>query len=389
MDLSKPDAQRYFVVRRAIAAGFDIRTASRPFREMYATLASFVGEYEEADALYPLPEPDKDPAAAGYVNAVPANPSVRAMSRGTRAVFINESHASVQTRAAIYTLLHPLREEGYRYLAIEGMTTAPAAPGACSDAAPFDAALSDRGYPQRKTGFYIREPVFAEIVREALRLGYRLVAYETTAPTAGAMEEREQRQAKNLACLFKDDPNAKLVVIAGFSHVSKSADAAVPGGMMAARFRTLTGIDPLTIDTTSLLHVRREPFRFGDRARALHPSQGFALVDAAGNMYGSDAYDLMILAAAAEERNATASWLELDGARKPAAVPSSGCRDHWPCLVEAFPAGETSGIPADSCVVETAGKTCRLFLHEGEFTIEYSSDSLELLNRTTIRSGLR
>lgn len=387
MGLSTPDAQRYFFVRRAVARGFDVQGASRPFREMYATLASFVGEYEEADRVYPMPAEDMDAVAGGYVTAMPAADTVRALSRATRAVFVNEAHASARTRAAIYTLLRPLREEGYGYLALEGLTTKPAdAATTCSDAEPFDDALANRGYPVRKTGFYAREPIYAEIIREALRLGFKLVAYESADPAATTIEHRELGLARNLACVFKDDPQAKLLVIAGFGHVAEATDAIVPGGMMAARFKALTSIDPLSIDTTTLLHAGVETFHFGEFAKERSPSQGFVLVDAMGRLYGSDSYDLVLLTPDfAGREDDEHSWLALDGARKRMSIPAAGCGHSRPCLVEAFPAEEESGVPEDSCMLENDEETCPLFLPKGEFRVEYSGLHGEL-GRMTISS---
>ena len=241
MDLSLPDAQRYLFIRRAVERGFRVEDTSNHFQQVYATLASFVGDYENARKYYPLKDPAENPALRGFLTASPAIPILRALARSKQAVFVNEAHATAETRAAIYTFLRPLREEGYTYLAIEGLTSMPPLDGAtCSDAILFDAELPVRGYPTAKSGFYIREPIFAEIIREALRLGFKLVAYETTDTADDSVEGREERQARNIACVFKGDPKAKLVAIAGFSHVNKSVNSELPGGWMASRFRSMT-----------------------------------------------------------------------------------------------------------------------------------------------------
>src|SRR5690606_29300107 len=254
-DLSVSDAHRYFRGHRAISYGFDAERASGMFRQNYATLSSFVGNYEEAERLYPLRENQEDPVSLGYTEATYANPLIVEMARGRQAVFLNESHARPRTRAALHTLLRPLREAGFGYLAIEALTTdVPGEAGTCSDAAMFDGELPARGYPVRASGFYLREPVFGEIVREALRLGFRLVAYETR-DTSGTMEGREQGLADNLACIYRQDPDARVLAIAGFGHVAKSGG---PVPMMAQRFREMTGIDPLTVDTTRLLGMGKE-----------------------------------------------------------------------------------------------------------------------------------
>lgn len=374
MDLSMPDAQKYIRVKRALEAGFDAQDASRQFREMYATVASFVGAYEEADLTYPMPVQDKNPAAAGYTLAIPAADTVRALARSTRAVFVNEAHASARTRAAIYTLLRPLREDGYEYLALEGLTTKPVSEiHSCSDADPFDEDLGTRGYPTEKSGFYTREPVYSEIIREALRLGFKLTAYESAHPAATTIEKREDAMARNLACIFKRDEQARVLVVAGFGHISEAPDAIVPGGMMVARFKAMTGIDPLSIDTTTLLHLGIEPYNFGKSAKDRYPSQGYVLINATGHLYGTDSYDLVLMTPSFAGRKSNEhSWLTLDGARNQILVPTDGCGRVRPCVIKAFVAGESSGVAADACVLESGAETCPLFLTRGDFRIEYS-----------------
>lgn len=386
-DPSLSDAQKYFFARRAMERGLD----SDLFRQRYGTLASFVGEYEEAERVYPWRGEDDDPVKRGYVTALPAVNVVRALSRSTRAVFINEVHASARTRAAIYTLLRPLREEGYNYLALEGLTTIPAdSATACSNAALFDDSLAARGYPVRDTAFYGREPIYAAIIREALRLGFKLVAYETPIDPAETIELREQGLAQNLACVFKADPEAKLLVMAGFGHISEATSATNPEGLMAVRFKALTGIDPLTIDTTTLRHADIKPFVFGESAKTQSPSQGFVLSNATGRLYGTDRYDLVLLTPSfAGRESEVGSWLTLDGVRKRMPVSADHCGHVRPCLVQAFHADENGGIPEDSCVLwKEEEEACPLFLSKGEYNVVYSGEDGKELSRISLSSPM-
>ena len=384
MDLSLPDAQRYLFIRRAVERGFRVEDTSNHFQQVYATLASFVGDYENARKYYPLKDPAENPALRGFLTASPAIPILRALARSKQAVFVNEAHATAETRAAIYTFLRPLREEGYTYLAIEGLTSMPPLDGAtCSDAILFDAELPVRGYPTAKSGFYIREPIFAEIIREALRLGFKLVAYETTDTADDSVEGREERQARNIACVFKGDPKAKLVAIAGFSHVNKSVNSELPGGWMASRFRSMTGIDPLTVDTTSLLHVPTASFHFNNQVS----TQAYTLLDSMGRLYGSEAYDLILLIPGMGDRSVQdRSWLDLDGARHRVQIPLNGCSHTGVCLIEAISIAEKSAIPSDSCVISPKTHECTLYIPRGKFEINYFDDSYRKLGSRTISS---
>ena len=107
------------------------------------------------------------------------------------------------------------------------------------------------------SGYYSNEPLFGEILREARRLGYTLVPYEAIGATS--QDARETGQATNLRDrIFRDHPDARVLVHAGYSHIDESGTL---GGAkpMAVRFRELTGIDPLTVDQTTMReHATRD-----------------------------------------------------------------------------------------------------------------------------------
>jgi len=131
----------------------------------------------------------------------------------------------------------------------------------CSDASLFDTGLEARGYPLLASGGYTKDPVFAEIIREALRLGFRLVPYDPF-HAEHDQAQREQTQADNLACVFKANPKARLLVIGGFSHIDEGESKRVPDrGMMARRFRKATGIDPLTVAAAKHTHLDPQAVR--------------------------------------------------------------------------------------------------------------------------------
>lgn len=345
----------YLRVLRARASGFKLEDASSSFLQMYATAATFIGEYDEAERYFPVKVVAGDPVGEGYVHAVDARPVVSELIKGRRAVFINESHAAIRTRAAVYSLLGVLKEAGVTYLAIEGLSVkSPREEGYCSDSMILDEGLSLRGYPVIRSGFYIREPVYSEIIREALGLGFHLIAYETMG--SSGLVEREQQLAENLACIYGVDESARIAVIAGFAHISKEPNYRVDGGMMAARFKKMTGIEPFTIDTTRLLQLSGDGVVFEGESSVASP-RAYALANDRGEFYGSAAYDLMLFLPAGHYRPASGdSWLSLGG-RERISVSSEGCANSWPCIIEVFP--EVGDIPSDGCV--SNGEGCFLF----------------------------
>ena len=382
-DQSKSVPARYLPVRRAFANGLKVPSSSTSnFMQYYATLASMMGEYDEARASYlPHGAPSVDPVAAGFDHAVPANALILERARSRQAVFLNESHGEAQTRAANYLLLAPLRKLGFKYLALETLTVPqpePSGPTACAAPRLGDADLPTRGYPSRLTGYYTSEPVYGEIIREALRLGYTLVSYDG----GGNRGPREQHEAEMIACVLKSDPKARIVAIGGFGHISEKPDATYPGGRMGVRFKQLTGIDPLTVSNTELVNIDPATLVFpaDDKGRG---AGGYALLNKEGEAYGSDQFDLIVYERHPAHRNDNGgSWLELGGARKRTPVTAAGCHATFPCLLEAQAEKEAAdAIPSDRCVIADAkAPGCNLYLRPGRYRIASYDENVKLLD---------
>jgi hypothetical protein len=164
-----------------------------------------------------------------------------ARADSTPLILFNENHLVPRHRALVTTLLPALRAKGFSYLALEGL-----GPGQ-------DSVLNQPGsYPTLRSGFYLKEQHFAQLIRTAQALGFRLVAYEDTAGTG----DRETAQADNLyRNTFARDPGAKVVALVGISHLLESP---TPEGKkwMAAVFKEKYRIDPLSVSQTHLLRYQ-------------------------------------------------------------------------------------------------------------------------------------
>lgn len=149
-------------------------------------------------------------------------------------IMFNEAHDRPQTRAFVLSLLADLKKAGASCLAMETLDE-----------------NGDLNSLNWTTGHYTREPVGGEVVRTALRLGYRLVAYEdrNTEHTSG---QRDSVQAVKLYDRIKKPGGVeKTVVLAGYGHISEGMIGDfVP---MAMNFAKISGIDPLTVEQTLLL----------------------------------------------------------------------------------------------------------------------------------------
>jgi hypothetical protein len=171
-----------------------------------------------------------------------------AMSR--QIVILNESHHIARSRVFAEALMTRLHAEGFSVFAAETFTnTERASPSQATRdlnaGAPLTAAL----------GWYLADPVFAELVRAARRLGYRFASYEarpdqmqSAGPSATQqIEVREDAEANNfIAHILDDDPKARVFVYCGYDQALK---VQVYGNQLwfAGRLKAKTGIDPLCI----------------------------------------------------------------------------------------------------------------------------------------------
>lgn len=153
-------------------------------------------------------------------------------ARNYHFLLINEAHYNSQNRAFTRSLLKPLWEEGYRYLALETLWYT-------------DTTLMERGYPVLSTGYYTRDPVFGNLVREALKIGYTLVTYETTAGLDRTL--RDQDQARNIyQKTWQQDSVGKVLVHAGYDHIGEVGEESYQP--MGAYLKALLGQEILTVE---------------------------------------------------------------------------------------------------------------------------------------------
>lgn len=210
-------------------------------QQLLASCENELGLYSEAVRDFPLRNdlPRKlTPPAAGTWQAVNGVDAIIALARNRRIVMVNEAHHDAHTRVLTLMLLPRLRAAGFTYFAAEALDKR-------------DATLMERGYPVTASGSeYLHEPLYGDIVREAIRLGYTIVPYEADDATP---QGRESGQARNLyEQVFVRDPKAKLFVHAGYAHIDKQHGRIGAVNPMAMQLSKLSGIDPLSIDQTDI-----------------------------------------------------------------------------------------------------------------------------------------
>ncbi|MDQ5835969.1 MAG: hypothetical protein M3379_04225 [Acidobacteriota bacterium] len=280
-------------------------------------------------------------------------------ARRTRLVIYGEEHHLPQTRSLYEPLLRALWREGYRYLAGETFEDEVMKPG-------FK-------YPTYDTGVYTKDPVYADAVRAALRLGYKLVAYEAHGQgPAGDMSYRDRTEAENLkARVFDRDPGAKVFVIVGRSHAAEStaSDGWTP---MASVLKRLTGIDPLTLyapTMTERLTREEEDPRYVDATSRGLVRRPTIFVDAAGGMLGSPgAFDAYVFFPRTRLIAGRPDWMVRELGRRRVPIPARLRDGRGLRLVQAFEEGEqASAIAVDQVLIKEGDDAKALMLPTGRF----------------------
>jgi hypothetical protein len=368
-----------YIALNALPPATDL-TVRRNENQLVAMVDTFVGRYDEAtermransydsSGEVPIACPEslwKRREAVEWIGKTNAD---------TRILLINEAHNLPITRALIYRLLPELRAKGFDTLAME--TLKPADPGSAKALADTD--LSRRGYPldNMTTGVYVREPIDGELVREAIRLGYTLVAYDAEEPRG----TREMAQAKNIARFLSTHPDARLLVLGGYAHITRSWMAGqlrplIEGKMVAIdQYETLGGC--FVPNTKADQYATPEeamtvPFVFTqrDEAWARNPAE----------------YDVSVVTPPRKifdgERP---GWLNLGGARKRFPLDRKLCDPSDLCLVEARYAGESDmAVPADRFILKRTDSHSALFLRPGSYVLRVSGPGGTTLSQTSI-----
>lgn len=314
------------------------------------------------DALRVFPIRDRSPAptdlpAPGAYTAMPAVEWVSRQAPSYRVVMVNEAHHQAQTRLLTLSLLAPLRAHGFTHLAVETLATPPLA----------------KGYPTLGTGYYSREPVFAELIREAHRLGYVLVPYEPESTPDQTQQQRETGMARILAAVVESQPEAKLLVHAGYGHVGKQP-ASQPGGAnpMAFEFMRLSALPVLVLDQAKLTWEAGAAHARLARAFDIdEPSVLLSTADARPWSVLPARFDASVVLPAEDATALRPGWLALGGRRLATKVDFAACLAHLPCLVEARHAGEgDDAIPADQFVMlDRAEAATPLYLAPGSYRL--------------------
>jgi tetratricopeptide (TPR) repeat protein len=351
------------------------------FLQVMSVLASQLGNYNEAYSYFDeftrtfrKPEPDITASPLDKYAPRKALEIIDSVAERQQVVMINEEHDTPLHRAFTARLLPILYKKGFRYFAAETI---------------LDDEINRRGYPILKSGFYSADPVYGDLVRTAIKLGFKVVPYDLTPkdcknPTDNpnhCQNERERGQAQNLYDrILKNDPQAKVLVHVGRTHNRETK--LDNWALMGWHFKQITGIDPLTIDQTQMSERSRSEsetaiFRYAVKKWNFNEPTVFQSEEE--KHWSDSGYDLTVFHPRAIYKTNRPTWLQTDGTRKALKIDlkrlslrpgNKQFGETEPILLQAFYANESAdAVPVDQIIIYSNQKIPVLMLPAGSFRI--------------------
>ncbi len=281
-------------------------------------------------------------------------------AKKNRVVIINEAHHNSMHRVFTKSLLQQLFKNGYKNLGLEAL----------DNGKRLDTMLNRRGYPIQKSGYYVQDPQFGNLVRDALEIGYEVFAYEYTGEGYGT--PREIGQAKNIQSKIDAKPTEKFLIHCGFDHALEGIHNSWEKAM-AGRLTEYTGINPLTINQV-VYSEKSKPEYSHPLLKALDIKESSVIVDKDNkplNYERGQAWtDIAVLHPNTEYIDDRPNWLFENG-NKSVSISLTDIQIEFPVMVLALKKGEdiNLGVPIDITEVDSQTKNCNLGLKNGVYEV--------------------
>lgn len=164
--------------------------------------------------------PKSDPCEFSNLDeyySIPFNSELYHLSNKYNIIAVNENHNIPKHRIAFSKMLHTLKHNGFTHIAFEGVSME-------------DSLLNVRKYPKfLESGFYLREPNYANLVRIAMDMEFYVFGYDDM-----RSDDREEKQAENICDRMVQDSIQKLIIFCGHDHLVKGANTSL--GKTMARY---------------------------------------------------------------------------------------------------------------------------------------------------------
>lgn len=343
------------------------------YYDFFSTVLASAGAYKKALEVRDLMNgtvnnPSRITLDLNKFKAYNAISEIEKIADKNRAIFINEAHHVPQHRAFTHQLLKKLYDKGFRYFAAETLTEAD----------------TKKLENQNTIHSYINEPEYANLVRAAISIGYKIISYEQVNAlyvNANSSKEeqmksimaREEAQAKNLKeKIFDKDKNAKVLVHAGYDHILEKEHFGFK--MMAAKFKEITGINPFTIDQVGLMekgNFELSDVNYKHIIKELNPNDYIVLKNSKNEYFKTEdkigKVDMQLVHPKTIYLNGRPNWKTLRSKRKLKIVSLTNSLKEG--MAEVFLKNDSSNIPVDRIYLNSKLKTLHFYIPKGDYDI--------------------
>lgn len=329
-----------------------------------AMLASFFGKYDLSESIMNkrnmVFESNKlfDVNEFNAYSLYSALDILDSLSKINQIIILNEEHNNPKYRISTMNLLQIFYNNGYRYLAVESLNA-------------LDSNINDRKYPLMfKTGYYIDEPCYGEMIRVALKIGYKLISYESQ---NFDINMRQMNQAKNIYNkIFTQDENAKVLIHCGYSNGLDQKLEYSSFQLMGYHLHNISGINPLVINQIigekKDTQQERKDYAFSENKYNYKEPVIFKNANNKFWAHMSDG-DIVMFLPKSSYKKGRPDWLFSQS--KIEYFPNLKNIKTFPCLIRAFYELEgTESVPADQYEYEDY-QDIPLILKKGNFIIQY------------------
>ena len=289
-------------------------------------------------------------------------------SKNEKIIIINEAHHNIRHRVFTTSLLQGLYDNGFRFIGLEALS---------------DTLINKRKFPILESGYYTKEPQMANLLQEAIKIGFTLFEYDPNDGSNG--KGREIGQAQNIAKLIEENPDSKFLIHCGWDHVIEGTPGNKSWGKaMAGRLKEETLIDPFTID--QIAYSEKGDIKFISPYNLITNSEKpIIMVNENGKTFNgsqkNDQTDCRIIHPITKFINNRPDWLFLNGKRKAYSISKSKILE-YPILVFAYRKNEyeQNGIPADLIEIINEQDKTNLILEKGIYKIIIKNNEYEIVN---------
>lgn len=271
------------------------------------------------------------------------------MAKKHRIVMVNEAHHISQHRVLTNRLLKRLWKEGFRYFAVETLTKTASQ-------------QIDSGYISTKSGYYTKEPLYANLLLEAKKMGFKVVSYDYK--KSSSTKEREILAAQIIHDkVFANDDKAKVLIHCGYNHIKES------GHWLANQLKQVTGFDTLTINQTDLREKSNSELEnpvYELVNLKIKDDFPVVLIDKNFNAWSPmpKQYDVVVFWPRTQFKFGRPTWSSLN--RSPYEIKENWCKNNYPCMVEVLNLGLDDEVPLDRIVLHSKSDSKSVFLSKGK-----------------------